>query len=233
MLLIIQTNILIPILIFCVLAVLLFSAYYFSSKKVIIRTLSKIKEKSVGSVKTNELIKVTGKALHVKEPLVAPLSKRKCIFYTIKIEQHRSSGKHSYWKTLIEEEKFQDFFVESRGEYVIVKPIQHPKNYIAYLVSDKDANSGTFNDPTPEFESLLKQYNIDSKNFLGINKRLRYKEGIIAIGERITVAGIAQWKQLSEPIADYSYSKIVTLEPGIKQKIIITDLPLEDNQHLQ
>ncbi|TXD83825.1 hypothetical protein ESY86_07205 [Subsaximicrobium wynnwilliamsii] len=54
---------------------------------------------------------------------------------------------------------------------------------------------------------------------------MSYKEGIIEIGEQITVAGIAQWKSLSEPIPEYPYAQIASLEASEGQKIIITDLP--------
>ncbi|WCO01856.1 GIDE domain-containing protein [Psychroserpens ponticola] len=217
-----------PIIIAIVLTVfgiIVFCSYYFSKKNVIIRTLAKIPNKPASSLKTNELSKVTGKALHVKEPLTAPFSIRKCVFYQIIIEQKVSTGKSSSWKTLIKEERFQEFFVQTKTEFVIIKPQEHPKNYSCHLVKDKDQSSGAFNDPTPQFESLLKRYNIDPQTFFGFNKRLRYKEGIIAIGEEITVAGIAKWKTLSEPIPEYPYSKIATLESTDKQKIIITDLP--------
>jgi len=53
---------------------------------------------------------------------------------------------------------------------------------------------------------------------------LRYEEGVIEIGERITVAGIAKWKTLNQPIPEYPYSKIATLDSFEKQKIIITDM---------
>jgi len=218
--------IIIPIIIIVV-GVIMFTSYYFSTKQVVLRKLSKIPHKSVGSLKTNELTKVRGKALHVKEPLIAPLSGRKCVFYSIKIQKRVSNGKSSHWKTIINDLKTQEFFINSNGDFVIVRPSKTPKNFISYLVEDKKTSSGTFNDPTPEFESLLKQYNIDPKNFLGFNKPLRYREGIIEIGERITVAGIAKWKTLSEPISEYPYSKIAELVSTEKNKIIITDLPLE------
>ena len=38
-------------------------------------------------------------------------------------------------------------------------------------------------------------------------------------------AGTAKWKTLSEPIPEYSYSKIVALQSTDKQKLIITDDP--------
>ncbi|NNK83470.1 MAG: hypothetical protein HKO92_10135 [Flavobacteriaceae bacterium] len=216
------------VLVVCIVAIIGFLVYYFSLKQRIIRKLKTIKTKPIGSLKTNELSKITGKALHVKEPLIAPFSKRPCIFYSIKIEQKVSNGKSTYWKKLIKEEKFQDFFVERNGDYVIVQPNQNPKNYLSYLVIDRKISSGTFNDPTPEFKKLLTSYNINIKGFLGFNKPLRYTEGIIEVGEHITVAGIAKWKTLSQPIEGYNYSKIAALESSDKEKIIITDLPFEN-----
>ncbi|WP_053990437.1 hypothetical protein [Mangrovimonas sp. TPBH4] len=200
-------------------------SYYFSSKKVILRALAKIPHKTLGSIRTNDLVKISGKALHAKEPLKAPLSKRDCVFYSITIEQKKNSGKHSHWKTLVKDEQFHDFFVDHRGEMVMIKPSHSPKNYITYLVSDKNTSSGTFNDPSLEFEALLRRYNIESTNFFGFNKQLRYSEGIIEVGEHITVSGIAKWKSFNEPIEGFPYSKILSLESEGKQKLIITDLP--------
>ena len=214
------------IIIFIIIGLLIvFLSYYFNTKQKVIRTLSKLPIKRISSLKTNEFSRINGKALHVKEPLIAPFSKRKCIFYTMKIEQKKSNGKSTYWRTLVKEEKVQEFFLEKNGDFVIVNPTQNPKNYKSHLVIDKKTNSGTFNDPTPEFEALLKHYNINSEGFFGLNKQLRYFEGIIEIGEQITVAGIAKWKSLKEPIEGYNYSKIAELESSDKQKLIITDLP--------
>ncbi len=213
------------VLMICAVGVIAFLSYYFSSKNVIIRILKNLPLDQSSTLKNNQLSKVSGKALHVTDPLIAPFSKRKCIFYQLKIEQKVNSGKNSRWKTLVAEERFQDFFINVNGEVIIIKPLQHPKNYICHLVKDSEQSSGTFNDPTSEFNQLLKRYNIESENFFGFNKTLRYEEGIIEIGELITVAGIAKWKSLKEPMPDYPYSKIVALESDAKQKLIITDLP--------
>lgn len=221
-----EIMIIIPLIIVVIGAIILLS-FYFSRKQVVLRKLSKIPLKPATGLKTSELTKVTGKALHVKSPLIAPLSGRECVFYTIKIEKRVSTGKSSHWKTIINEEKTQEFFIDSNGDFVIVRPTHSPKNYLSYLVKDKRTSSGAFNDPTPEFEALLKQYNIDPINLLGFNKSLRYKEGIIEIGEQITVSGIAKWKTLNEPIPDYHYSKIAELVSEGKEKLIITDVPLK------
>lgn len=229
-----MTEPIIFILVICAFGLIIFFAFYFSEKNVIFRTLSKIPVKPTSSLRTNELSKVSGKALHVKDPLIAPYTNRKCVFYQIIIEQRVSTGKSSHWKALVKEERFQDFFVETNGDFVIVKPEEHPRNYICHLVKDKKQSSGSFNDPTPRLRRILESYDINPETFFGFNKRIRYQEGIIEIGERITVAGIAKWKTLNEPFPEYPYSKIAALESEGKQKIIITDLPevLPKNKNL-
>ena len=225
--LIISSNnvlIIIPIIIVAI-GVIAFLSYYYSVKQVILRVLSRTPVKSVGGMKANEFTKVSGRALHVKAPLIAPLSKRECVFYSIKIQKRVSNGKSTHWRTILKEEKTQEFFIDNNGDYVIVRPVESPRNYACYLVEDKKTSSGTFNDPTPEFESILRKYNIEPTNLLGFNKSLRYREGIIEVGERITVGGIAKWKTLSEPIQDYPYSKIAELVSEGKQKLLITDHP--------
>ncbi|CAL2078223.1 GIDE domain-containing protein [Tenacibaculum sp. 190524A05c] len=210
-----------------VVLLIFYGLYHFNEKQVIIRTLRKLPSSGISGIRTNQLTKITGKALHVTEPLIAPFSKRECIFYRIKIEEKRSNGNSHHWATLVKEERFQPFFVKKNGEYVIVNPSREPVNYKAHLVIDKKVSSGTFKESTPEFEQLLRAYNVKSKGFFGFKKNIRYREAIIEIGEEVTVAGIAKWKNLQEPIEGYSYSKIASLESDNKHKIIITDLPKE------
>jgi hypothetical protein len=225
MLLLAQNIILVSVILIAILTVAVMG-YLFSKKQVVLRKLKKYKNRRISQIRSNELTKITGKTLHVHEPLIAPFSKRKCVAYLIKISQKKSSGKSSYWKTLVKEEKIQDFFLkDSSGEVIMVKPTSNPRNYDGYLVKDRSVSSGMFNDPTPEFESLLSQYNINSTSFLGFNKKLRYTERIIEVGEEITVGGIAKWKTITEPIDNYSYSKIAALESSNSQKILITDHP--------
>lgn len=211
-------------IIISVIVIIVVLSNYFSDKNVIKRSLSKIPLRSATNLRTNELSKIHGKALHVKGPLIAPYSLRKCVFYQIKIQQKVKSGKSSRWKTLVEEEFMQEFFLENNGEMIIVKPIAKPKNYKCYLVKDSTQRSGSFNDASPKFKALLDAYNIDSTNWLGFNKTLKYEEGVIEIGEHITVAGIVKWKSLKEPIPEYPYSKIAALESVENQQLIITDI---------
>lgn len=215
----------IPIIFVAIIIIIIVLSYFFSAKQVVIRKLSKLQLKRIGSLRINEFSKISGKALSTSNPLIAPYSKRKCVFYSIKIEQKKKSGKNSKWKTIVKEDNIQGFFIEKNGDFVIVSPTKNPKNYMSYLVKDAKVNSGSFNDPSPKFNVLLKHYNINSENFFGFNKTLRYTEGVIEIGEQITVAGLVKSKTLDFKIEGYNYSKIMELQSSENQKIIITDLP--------
>lgn len=208
-----------------VIIIIIILIVYFSKKNIVLRKLSKFKVKRITQIRTNELTKITGKVLQVQEPFVAPFSKRKCVAYIFKVKQKVKTGKSSHWKTLVKKEDIQDFFIEQNGELVMVKPSMETSNYMSYMVEDKRVSSGTFNDPTPEFKKVLDDLGIESENWLGFNRTLKYTERIIEIGETITVGGIAKWKILNVPIEGYSYSKIAALESSAEQKIIITDHP--------
>lgn len=215
----------IPFAILIAIGSIIFLIYYFNKKQIILRKLSKFQFKRITQFRTNELTKITGKVLEVNDPFTAPFSKRKCVAYVIKIKQQVRTGKNSYWKTLVEVEDIQDFFIEKGGELVMIKPSRATSNYYAYLVEDNTMTSGTFNDPTPEFQKVLDSFGVESINWLGFNKTLKYSERIIEIGETITVGGLAKWKALNQPIDGYSYSKIAALESDDTHKLIITDLP--------
>ncbi|TBN01888.1 hypothetical protein EYD45_12735 [Hyunsoonleella flava] len=218
-------QIIVPIVIVVIIITIGILVYYFSKKQKILRKLSKLKRKDILQFRTNEPTKVTGKVLHVHEPFVAPFSKRKCVAYEFKIQQRKKRGKNSYWKTLVDEKNIQDFFIEQKGEVAMIKPQTDPLNFEIYLVEDEHVSSGFFNAPTAEFKNLLQAYNINSRNLLGFNKRLRYTERILEVGETVTVGGIAKWKAVDITIDGYNYSKIATLESIKEQEIIITDLP--------
>lgn len=215
----------IPVLFIAVFVIIIFLFFYYSKKNVLLRHLAKFQFKSIAQFKTNMPIKIMGKVLQSHEPFVMPFSKRKCVAFEFKIEQKISTGKHSKWKTLVKKQDIQDFFIEERGEVVMVKPTNQPKNYMSYLVKDKRVSSGFFKEPTPEFKKLLSDFDVDSQNFFGLNKTLRYSERILEVGETIVVAGIAKWKTLQQPIEGYGYSKIAALESTDTQKLLITDLP--------
>lgn len=217
-----NSNAVIPILMFSAVIIIGIISYYFSNKKIMLREFQKSRKKLINRIRENEYAKIIGKAKHVNQPLIAPLSGRQCVYYHVVVE---IKGDKS-WRKIIDDEKHQDFFIESNSEMAIVKISLVEKSMKRfYLVKDYKEKSGFRNDAPEKLEAYLKYHNKKSTGILGFNKTIRYTEGVIELNEPIAVKGIAKWKTLNEPIEGYSYSKILTLTGAKKEKLLITDEP--------
>ena len=182
-----------------------------------LREFKKSRKKPINRIQENEYAKIIGRAKHVNQPLEAPLSGRKCVYYQVIVEVKG----YKSWRRIINNEKHQDFFIESNSEMAIVKMSLLQKSMKRFfLVKDYKEKSGFRNDATEKLQHYSK-----STAFLGINKTMRYSEGVIELNEPITVKGLAQWKIINEPIEGYSYSKILTLTGTKKEKLLVTDEP--------
>ncbi len=197
-------------------------AKYFEERRVILRELKKSAPRKFIGIRDNEYVKVQGKVLDTQETLRAPLTGRRCVFYHVIVQE--DEGENG-WKTIIDEKKYQKFFIEYQGEMAIIKPDTPGRFQRFFLVKDKEFNSGTWNDASEKLENYLASHEKKSKGWLGFNKRLRYKEGVIEIGEHIAAKGVAQWTSFEEPLQDYSYSRVLMLFGDEKQKLLLTDDP--------
>jgi len=216
------TELIIPALFVIGVATLIFVGIYFSSKHRILRELKKRSRKAIHSVRENEYVKIVGKAKHAGEPLIAPLSKRKCVYYDVKVKEQK--GKH--WHTIIDDVAYEDFFIQTGTESAIISlKVQTSATQRVYLVEDHKKNSGTFNDAAKELEDYLRQHGHSSEGFFGFNKGLQYRESIIELDEEIAVMGIGKWKTINTPMDSYSDGRILTLTGSKEQKLLVTDEP--------
>lgn len=209
------------IFILIVLAIIVIS-YYFNDRNKILRNLKKVPVKRIASIKENEYAKLFGKATALDTPLVSPLSKRKCVYYQIKVEKKVNTGKSSSWKTIIKEEKYIDFALQSLQEKVIIHT--NGSHKLTYLVKDVKKRSGFLNDASQNLEHYLNQHQESSEGFFGLNKTLRYNEGVIEIDEEIAVMGTGNWKESDHNFDRYS-SKTLYLSGDKTNKLLITDDP--------
>ena len=146
-------SILIPIAMFSSVAIIVVLSYYYSNKKIMLREFKKSRKKSINSIRENEYVKIIGKAKHVNEPLIAPLSGRLCVYYHVVVEVKGDKR----WNKIINDEKSQDFFIESSSEMAIVKMSTIQKSMRRFfLVKDYKQNSGFRNDAPRKVRSLFK-----------------------------------------------------------------------------
>lgn len=201
---------------------IVFVFYYFNKRTVIRRNLKKIPGKKISQFLSGDIGKVVGKVEFIGEPLISPLSNRPCAYYHVYVEQHKGSGKNSSWQKIIEEEVHGKFVVRDGRDSAVVDFTKIK----TYLVQDQVFQSCSFNDATIGLEQFLTKRGHTSVNFLGFNKSIRYKEGVLENGELIAVAGKGEWKEARDLDIPESYGRILHITPTDKDPVYLSDDPV-------
>lgn len=196
-------------------------SYYFSRKNIVKRKLKKAPHVPINDFRDDDIAKIKGAMQYVKDPLIAPLSGRACAHYRIVVEERRRSGKSSSWHTIIEEEQSSNFLIKEGSNYALLDD----KNRKSYLVPDAKYDSGFLNDATPELEAFLNRHGHKSENLIGMNKSIRYREGVLEEGEEVAVTGTGRWMDATSFKLDLGIDKILVLVAPEGSEIYLSDDP--------
>jgi hypothetical protein len=135
----------------------------------------------------NALVEIKGRVLPSEQGIVqTPFSGRHAVWTRITVQELRSSGRNSYWHTVLVEADGRVFMVDDgSGQLARVMPAG------ANVMLDKVnvASSGTFNDAQPHLEGFLMSRGLKSTSWLGLNKSMRYEEELIAPGDPVYALG--------------------------------------------
>lgn len=199
----------------------LFALFWFSKKAVIKRALKKAPLMQISQFVGGESGRVTGRVAFLGQVIEAPLSKRKCSYYNVTIEEYRSNGKSGSWHVVLNEEKVGDIVLAQGSQYALID-----KTAIkSYLIPDANFKSGTFNNATPELEAFLQSRGMKSTGLIGLNKTLRYVEGVLEENETFTVSGVGNWSTVKQAGVNIPSSRYLFITPGEKGVVYLTDDP--------
>ena len=130
--------------------------------------------------------------------LLTPFSGRHAVWCRVTVQELRSSGRRSYWHTVLTEVDCRPFMVDDgSGQLGRVIPMG------ANVMLDKHnvAQSGTFNDARPHLEGFLQSRGLKSTSWLGFNKSMRYEEEILAPNDAIYALGPSR-REAGPPVND-------------------------------
>lgn len=204
---------------FLVIALIIFATFFFRRRLVVLRGLQDKELKKISQFKDNDQGKIIGKVIYGGEVIFAPISKRKCVYYRIIVEQYGSSGKTGWFK-IIDEERSGDIVMYDGSGYAIIDA-NGSKNYLVedeIRFFDSDTQTSTL-------EDFLTKHNVESKGFLDFHKTFRYKEGVLEKGEVFTVSGEGQWNKSKDYKLNIPSEKVLVIIPGKAQHVYITDDP--------
>jgi hypothetical protein len=165
-------------------AAILVASWYFSENQKIRRALRSAPATRIADLGDDQLGKVVGRARGLTETLEAPISGRRCIYFSVTVEERRSTGKSHHWRTVIREARGVPFMLEDDSGRALIDPTA------ARIAAEFDGHSqsGTFDDPTPAEKAFLDRHGEDGQRWL-FNRKLRYREAVIEEGETIAVLG--------------------------------------------
>jgi cbb3-type cytochrome oxidase subunit 3 len=169
------------IIAFVVIAIL---AWYFGAAQRLKRQLKQAKPWSLNELPEDTHGRVIGQARALGEELKGPLTGRRCVYYIAIVEEQRSTGRSSYWRTIASETRGIPFMLEDGTGRAIVDP----NGAQVALDFDGNSKSGTFNQADPVQEQFLAKHGQKSEGWV-FNKTLRYREAMIEVGETIAVLG--------------------------------------------
>lgn len=159
------------------------ASFMWNEKARIRRELRGASRVDIGELREGRTGRVVGK-VGDGETLQAPFTGRSCVFYEASVEEYRTRGKSGSWRQVVREARGVPFVLDDGTGRAIVDP----SGARVAVDLDMTTRSGTFDDATPVEEEFLTRHGLRSTGWV-FNKSLRYREGVIEIGETIAVMG--------------------------------------------
>ena len=147
----------------------------------------------------NQLVEIKGRIAPSEQGVLqAPFSGRHAVWCRVTVQELRSSGKSTYWHTILTEVDARHFLVDdSSGQLARVLP------EAANVMLDKQSitSSGTFKDPAPHLLAFLQSRGKSSTSWLGFNKSMRYEEELLTPGDPVYALGPSR-RDAGPPVHD-------------------------------
>lgn len=193
--------------------------YYFSEKAIMIRKMNQTKILKISDFKEGDLGSITGKVHPLEELIVAPFSKKQCVYFEITAEKEVSSGKSTKLELVYQKEFLSKFLLFDGNNYAYFDASDLKK----HIVKDWELETNIWNHLTPEFEQFLEEKGIETRGFFGFEKNFKFKEGIIEGAELVTVYGKGLWKEASDLNLPTELGKILYFTNDLEENVMISD----------
>ncbi len=169
--------------------------YYTKGEASIKRRLKKEPSRDIEDFDEGKIGKVVGEVIPDREILIAPLSGRECVFYQIVIkEEEMEGGEGGNTNTILRDEKSTAFYcTDATGlAHIDLKKAK------VFLIKDEKRDTKLFRGPDENLQAYLEEHKIDTKLLFNLHRELDCYEGVIEVGEEVTVFGRGYWEHTSD-----------------------------------
>jgi hypothetical protein len=138
------------------------------------------------------VIKFVGRVRLLADPLIAPVSERRCAGYKVVVLE--SNGEDT--STVVDEVRCVDFLLDDGTGVAWIRAARADLE----VIHDAHLSSGLLADAPGHLETLLLRHGQKSTKWAGIaNRTLRYSEGALEAGEEVVVCGVGRWEPDPDP----------------------------------
>lgn len=167
--------------------------WWFSEEQVTRRALAQVRATPIARVKEGTLVKIVGRAKPLSAALRAPISARRCVAWSLHVERSARNG----WATIHSAQNESSFLVEdasgrARVDVRRARLVLHDDH-----IRENGGLGANWSEPLVEY---CNAHEIETKDFLGLDRNLRCREGVLELGETVAVMGVATF----EPVAGAS-----------------------------
>ncbi len=174
---------------------------------------------------------IIGRVAPPLDTLDAPLSHRKCVAWTVSIEESfvtqsdfdtQGRQRTGAWRTILHDQKTLDFEVNDDTGRAHVRA-GYPE---LTLVGDKGWQAWPLEEAPVEVVAFLRSHGQRAIKAHGETRQLRAREGILEAGERVLVAGLAA-REIDPDAAQHggyrqSATRLVIVKPP-DETLVVTD----------
>jgi hypothetical protein len=164
--------------------------FAFTRERRIKRAMKRLRPTAIAEARDGRIVRLVGELVYAGRSITTPLSGRSCAYYTILVEEYRSSGRSGAWHEIVREERGVDFYLRDVSGTALV----HFGDGATFpaLVHDHRARTSPILHSDADLERFLGERGHSTEGTF-FRKNMRAAEGILEAGERVTVAGLARW----------------------------------------
>jgi hypothetical protein len=170
-------------------------AWWFSPHQRVLRAIRGVPRVPIPEAVEGSIVRIVGRVRGGDAVLSAPISGRPCAHYDVLVEEYVRRGKRGHWRTVVHEIQSCDFTLEGDQGAALVRTTVLE----GAVLRDHRRSSGFLNDASPSLDALLARHGRSSTGLFGMNRSLRYREGVLEPGEEVAVVGLATWVSDPEP----------------------------------
>jgi len=197
-----------------------YGARYVGARSVLRRKIRAVPRQPIGAARSGEIVRITGRVQSVAEPLVAPISLRKCAYYEAIVERGVKGGPDRIGHEL----RGHAFLVRDGSGVALVDP-RGAAAVITYDVSGEFGRPLTPPDELPdEVDALLRRNDVTvSRTKSAFEPVIAWREGVLAEGELVTVVGRCQWEDAEGAGYRGEGEKRLVITAPVGEKVMLTD----------